>query len=574
MMQRSDSVLGSTRTICVVTLVLAASCRAEPGIVGVSFEPPTRAVRFYHLRLEMSASEIPYRVRSASVDGQEAFFITRVADQEWQIRVKRDQATVRPRKPAMPAREPLTVDVRYPWEAGKAYEVTLRYEPRRRGGESKTLSTTVTAPKDRGYAYPAWSEHRVIVLVEDGGLARTDEPMTFFLSAREDEVGSFEKELRIAQLDATTGKTTEIPSQVLMEKSEDGTEGEPRTAWEGKGRVVRTCQAAFLADVPAHGQALYVVVYGNPSAERPVYESDLRVRHDDDGRTWVENAYYELELHRRSGQVTGIRSRKFGRGEARSMGLNEYQLHYNPDVWIDGRDWSHTKSWNPPPNQRMTQGPIAVVTHRWGALPRVPEVEVSVTYTFFARTPYFLAESTMDVMKDIRARAIRNEEFVFDPPNSIDHIGWKGPRGTIHYKPVEQEEGRAPGMLAVAPYDTPYACAIREENALGAVGFMLGSYSGTRGGDPALRATSATTFADYGWGFRYWSRLLAYPWGDYQPDRPFILNGDTFYAARMAYSLFPLGEGDQPAERLEYVEQLNERLRSPIRMDYQGAGPW
>ena len=574
MMRRLDPLFGLVGTSCAMVMALAASSRAAPEVVGVSFEPPTRTVRFYHLELEVSASEAPYHVRGASVDGGEAFFITRVGGRESQMRVKRDQATVRPRKAAIRAGEPVTVAIRYPWEAGKSYEVSLTYGARRRGGELETIATTATALAAGGYAYPGWSEHRVIVLVEDEGLPRTDEPVTFFLSARGGEVGSFEKELRIARLDAKTGKTTEVPSQVLMEKSRDGLEGERRTSWEGEGRVVRTCQAAFLGDVPAHGQALYVVAYGNPSAKKPVYESDLRVRRDDDGRTWIENDYYELELHGQSGQVKGIRSRKFGRGAARSMGFSQYQLHYNPDVWIDGRAWSHTTSWDPPPNQRMTEGPIAVVTHRWGALPRVPEVEVSVTYTFFARTPYFVAESTMDVMEDIRTRAIRNEEFVFDPPDSIDHIGWKGPRGEIHYKAIEQEAGRVPGMLAVAPYDTPYACAVREASGLGAVGFMLRSYSGTRGGDPALRATSVMTFADYGWGFRYWSRLLAYPWGDYQPDRPFILNGDTFYAARMAYGLFPLGEGEQPAERLRYVDQLNDRLRSPIRMDHQGAGPW
>ena len=64
------------------------------------------------------------------------------------------------------------------------------------------------------------------------------------------------------------------------------------------------------------------------------------------------------------------------------------------------------------------------------------------------------------------------------------------------------------------------------------------------------------------------------PRGDDQPDWPFILNGGALYAARIAHGVFPLGEGGQPAVRIGYVDQLSERLRSPIRMDYQGAGAW
>jgi len=32
---------------------------------------------------------------------------------------------------------------------------------------------------------------------------------------------------------------------------------------------------------------------------------------------------------------------------------------------------------------------------------------------------------------------------------------------------------------------------------------------------------------------------------------------------RTAFCLFPLEEGDQPQERLRYLEELNERLRRP-----------
>ena len=115
---------------------------------------------------------------------------------------------------------------------------------------------------------------------------------------------------------------------------------------------------------------------------------------------------------------------------------------------------------------------------------------------------------------------------------------------------------------------------MREESALGVAGVVLNMHAGSRGPHPPVLSTDVTMLADYGWGFRYWSRVLVFPWGDLQPDRPTVLNKDTFYTSRVAYTLFPLAEGDTPAKRLDALDRIDRRLRRPLRVDHLGAGPW
>lgn len=551
-----------------ILAVLVTGCRIGPRVVAVSMRPPNDEVRFYHARVELTASQKPYRITHAAVDGSDAFLVPYVRGRAWQDELTPGTATV---KTQMPAGEPVVVHLRHPWESGGAYRVALGYALAGPGAKQREVRAGTQAPAAGGHVFPEWKENRLVVLVEQHGIPRRREPVTVFLSAHADEVGSFDQEVRVARLDAETGRATEVPSQVLMEKVlmakvlPDGEEGAPST---------RMCQALFPADVPAHGRSLYVIAYGNPAAEKPTYATEMRMRKDEDGTVIMENSCCLVELHPRSGQINGIQSKKFGYGHARSFGFSDYQLHYNPDVWVKDGQWTHTSDWDPPPNVSVTHGPLAIVTRRWGALPNAPEVEVCVTYIFLAGAPCVLVESVINVKKDIRANALRSDEFVFRPAASIDHVGWKEPGGSVHYKGTGFQRGRRRGMMAVTASDAPYVCVVREESKLGLASVHLKRFVGSYAGGPPTVSGDLTALADYGWGFRYWSRVLVYPWGDNQPDRALVLSAGTFYATRTAYCVFPLQEGESAVERLAYLEKLDRRLRSPLVIDHQGAGPW
>ncbi|MCA9414425.1 MAG: hypothetical protein KC944_24645, partial [Candidatus Omnitrophica bacterium] len=447
----------------------------------------------------------------------------------------------------IPADKAVELCVRCPWENGKQHHFQLNLFD---GASSRphTLDFEGTAPDQGGWPFPGWAYHRVLVLAEDFGIDQPKSPQLQFISEEADKIGSWEKELRIAKINPDTGDVQEIPSQVLYvnEKAD-----EPE-----KEKVYSTCQVAFLADVEAGGKGFYGFFYGNPEAKASSYPTDLTLS-EKDGMKWIENDFYKISLHPKSGQINGFYTKKFAKGDKKGLYNETYPLHYNPDVWPRGRNWSHVSDWNPPPNVSTTAGPVCVVHRRWGPLPWTPEIETEVVYHFFRETPYVLVESTMDIQDDIVANALRNEEVVVHPETEIDSVGWKRRNGEIRYKPAELEPGLSRGMLGIVEPDAPYVCLADDQAGFGMAGIRLDLYSGSRGAAPPVVASPITVFADYGWEFRYWSRSLVYPWGDKNPDIPHVLNADTYYGEKSAYCLFPIGKGESGKEKLGYLENLS-----------------
>lgn len=544
----------------------AAAASKAPSILNVAFHAPSDAVRFYYAEVTLSPASFAFDVTDVIVDGHSETFIARVDGELTQVlpngRVERHA------NGAIAAGQPSTLQVRRPW-ANKG-RIEVRVECKQHDVPKKfTLRRQATAPAQGGFPFPGWTRHRVLVLREDFGIPRENEPYLLFLSDDGDKVKSWESELRVARYDVTTGATQEIPSQVIYEKRRFDT---PK-----QEAVHTTCEAAFLADVPANGKAYYIITYGNDAAKKPEYSSDLVMRTADDGSTYVTNDFYQAQLQKTSGQIYGMTSQQFGDGDRRDFGFikgHGYALHYNPDVWVKNRSWTHTHGWNPPPKQTVQSGPVAVVTRRWGHLPRATEVEVEVVYHFFAKTPYVLVESTMDIMQDLVVNALRNEEVVFSPSTEVDHAGWKRDNGEVAYIPFGQNPRMTPGMINIIEADAPYICFTREANHLGMASIRLSQHAGSRGDQDPVIANTKTVIADYGWGFRYWSRSLVYPWGDFVPDHSVVLNEGAYYGERSAFCLFPLGDGDSPKARMAYVDSLSERLRHPLQVDEQGAGPW
>lgn len=533
---------------------------------AVSFHPPTDETRFYHARVELAPVDFAHKIDAAMVGGNAEVFIAYVDGQltQWEP----DGRVDRPANGTVPAGHEAVFNIRCPWVAGET--VTIVLSGKRLDTEAAiNVAIEETAPANGGFPFSGWKEHRVLGLRDDFGIERKQAPYMMFISDEADRVQSWTKELRVAAYDLKTGETHEIPSQVFYEKRRFDTPKQEST--------YTTCQAAILVDVPANGKAYYIIAYGNDATEAPAYDSDLKVSQRDDGATWIENEFYEVQLDPQNQSINGFRPKQFGVGEKRTFGFPEkpgYTLHYNPDVWVKNRPWTHTKGWNPPPKRVMQQGPVAVAWRRWGHLPEATEVDVNVTYHFFAKTPYVLVESTIDIREDLVVNALRNEEVVFMPSTEVDHAGWRRQNGEIDYRPMVQGEGLTPGIVNIVAAEAPYVCLTREDNGIGLASIRLKQHAGTRGAWPPVIASTATIIADYGWNFRYWSRSLVYPWGDYVPDHPVVLNADTYYGEKSAFCVFPIGDGKSPERKLAYIDTLYDELSHPISIDHQGAGPW
>jgi hypothetical protein len=537
---------------------------AIPSIKKVTFEKPSNTLRFYHLRVALSPVAGTCTVISATVNGVESAFVPMVDSAMWQNEyAKGEGGSV---NSVLPADKPVELCLRFPWTKNQPHSLAITFEDGKGGEGVQTVSTEATAPRSGGSPFPGWTDHRLLVLSEDYGIARRNEPVTLFLSAPGATVHSWEDELRVASFNPASGESEEIPSQVLFSKRLRDT--------SDASEEYTTCQIAFLAKVPAHGKVYYLIFFGNPQAEAPEYASDLSLSEDAQGMKWIENSYYRACIDQKSGQVRGLFTKVYGQYGHPGFLNDKYTVHYNPDAWVRGRSWSHTSDWNPPPNMTLETGPVATVVRRWGPLPWVPEIDCQVVYTFFSQSPYFLVSSTLDVKEDIVVNALRNEEVVLHPETEIDHVAWRTKRGEVRYKPAELESGLSRGMLGIIDSDAPYVGLVREKDGFGVGAVRLKEFAGSRGADPPVVASNMTILADYGWQFRYWSRSLVYPWGDKVPDVPHILNADTYYSEQSAYCLFPVYPGVDPTERLGFLENLHEKLAAPLRVDKQGAGPW
>ncbi len=316
---------------------------------------------------------------------------------------------------------------------------TLRYE---RSIEAGSHATSLTADQSmpvsrlpRPWAEWArgWSHVRPMRLMETVALGRSREPIEVQIAIGGDQATDPNRELRLARVDERTRALREIPCQVTRVTREGG-------QWR--------CGLVFLADVPAHGQADYLILHGNPYAELPDYVTDLRVRGEGYALE-ISNHHFRAQLSPQMGQLDRLTFR-------REHGLELYaggKGHGEPP----SIDWAHDyvdegnfqklriKNWERCPNFEVEIGPILVRCRRWG-FPHSPlhplftpsRIHVDQTYSFFAGQPVFLKQGRMEATQDVAVEAMRDDEWVFSGYSFTDLL-WIDQTGKLHEGPVPTE---------------------------------------------------------------------------------------------------------------------------------------
>lgn len=534
----------------IAMLLFASTSRVLAEVKSAEFRPPSDQIRMWHLWLDLGIATGDMADTRVSIDGQRLPFMKNVSV----VKPTSEGQHLPNDNDALKGAQ-LYGAAAFDWQAGHKYEVTVRS-----GNEEQTLE--VTAPAEKPFPYAGWRQHRILVLQESAGLERTGDPMRVVLSASARDVTSFMPSLRVARIDMDTLAATEVPSQVLFEKR------------SGRPGSNVTAEIAFLAACPANGRAWYLIAYDNDEAPPTSYDTGMKLSEAEDGALGIDNGVMRVDLHPKSRQINGLTLSRFGESGNPTFASKQYQIHYSPDAWIAGRSWSHANKWDPPPNMSIEAGPVAVVVRRWGPLPWVPEVELNTTYTIFHGVPYVFIKTNIDITADVNATALRDDEIVLAPPELVDHFAWRDMAGEIHLEPVVYNPDKVPGMVDVQPGDIPWVAMLREKDRLGVGSVRINRMVGTRGGEPAIEQTAVTIMADYGWGFRYISRPLVFPWGDRQRDNSTTLNAKTFYAAESAMMIFPWLEGEKPAAQMKVIDDVANRLQAPLQRDHQGTGPW
>ncbi|HVU86586.1 MAG TPA: metal-sulfur cluster assembly factor [Pirellulales bacterium] len=282
-----------------------------------------------------------------------------------------------------------------------------------------------------------WSICKPVTLFETVGARRANDPVDVSLAFGAAEIVDPVREMRVAKWNPTTRRLQEIPSQVY--------------AHTRHGDEVR-CRVAFFAEVGAHDSASYLILAGNPNAERPDYQTDLRVTGEGYGLD-VTNSHYQARLSRQTGQLERLTYRREHGLELYAGGKGHGEP---PDI-----DWGHDyvdqgdfqklrmRNWAECPSYEVTRGPLFVQLRRFGfpASPMHPlftpsRMHMDVTYTFYAGLPYFLKHSRMDMVQDFRIEAMRDDEWVFSGYSFTDML-WIDSSGKLHEGAVPADQTEA-----------------------------------------------------------------------------------------------------------------------------------
>ena len=544
----------------------------------VAFSAPTERLLAWHIRLALQV-QLPSKVQRVEVDGvpvddwvllQNGFVVPPVPSEAARHGV---------RKPAMhvssaSAGGQFVVDrgapelaVFHAWQAGATYQVRMEIETE--DGQHTWLEASAEAPSAGAFPFTGWQHQRLLRLREPIGVARRREPVEVMLAAYGDECRDWSRELRMGLYDRASGITEPVPFQVIRHVQANHTAASRRemctTAW-----VV-----AFI-DLEPRGESVLVCAWGQAEAspaDQTSFGADLQVERSEGKSVTVRNAHYATTLCPRSGQIASLQpilapdsvfAYTPGNGD-RSM------LHYNPDLWIPGRVWTHTCDWNPSPYAIESEGPLVFRTRRWGHLPGLSGVSCCVEYTFYAWTPWIRTRTVLEVEAVLTTNAIRNEEIVLNA-DQVDHCAWKDTDGTVHDQLIAPDPALPAGVVAIIRNEAPWIAFYRGDTGAGIAGIRVAQQATTRGIAERAYWNTGTLVADYGWGFRYWSRSLIYGTGDFWPDRECVVEPGALYTDECAYMPIMVGRAD--GGRFAELDTAEVALRQPIERVWSGSGPY
>jgi metal-sulfur cluster biosynthetic enzyme len=376
-----------------------------------------------------------------------------------------------------------------------------------------------------------WKYYKVVHLEEKVGIPRKAEPVEVLISFQSAQTASLAREIRVAEI--IDGVITEVISQVFSEIR------------RGEEKL---CKLLFLADNKGKEKKSYLIFYGNPDAELPNYQTDLKVTGEGYGLD-IENEFFTAYLSKQTGQLARLILK-------REHGLEIYsggQGHGEPA----GIDWAHDyvseegmqkmriSLWGECPDYEVVRGPICTIIRRWG-FPYSPvhplfspaRMNMDIEYRFYAGLPYFHKFGHMTAVKQFAPAALRDDEWVITG-QSFNEMIWMGEDEKLKLGQVSEESAEKLWGIGFFNKDTNDSF----------FGLFLEHYAE---GLPALSHNGSPNL-HYKWHGQLWSR---YP---VPKDIKIIPKGAVLHQ-KNAYVTIPFSAQDGPAQ----IESLRKELLNPL----------
>jgi hypothetical protein len=529
---------------------------ASKSLMGFGY--PSSNYPYYHLKYTFPKDEFgAFKVETVMVNGEEVrdFDMTDDGESRWDKKIT--------------GNSDLAMTVRCVWEKGESYNLTVKGIDE--GGKTVVLQASGMAESGWGYWNKNWKYYATVVLEEEDGIKRVQEPVHIKMALYADRLTDPAREIRVAEFDpymmnSTKGPHMEVPSQVyhiatwddrsLIDEVETGESGE---------RVIRylpttTLEVAFFADVERYSEKVYLVFYGNPNADAPVYEADLVVSGEEIGQS-IENEMNIFDLDDNSGAFFTI-FLKQGKDAVLEHKLETNgAIHWNPGAYSPPHAWVHASDWQNPHFEQVS-GPVFHMTKRWAPLPHMDNVHVMITYVFYAGKPYVITTSYTELEEEIFVKTIRNGEIVFNHVE-LNEFVYLTPRGNIDGFMIEGSRPH-PAHAIHIPYDTPWQAFINREKGIGFAGITLELANTNKYGGLSDAEYPYFYVANGPW--IYWSRALNYSFGSNNTSRMIRAKKGSIYYEKTAYMPFVLGE--KSPDEFRMVEEADAMLRNPLHVSY------
>jgi hypothetical protein len=583
-----------------ITIVISLNVDAQKSkegkelkIAKIELGYPCPGIPFYHFKADIELPEASIIEVEAAVDGN----VLRATD------LRRESDTEDMTKPPMSERPPsgyslsqdgthyknLSIVGWVEWQPGQDYNIRISVRMKkavRASNDDVWISSVkkVTAPAGVAVFDKNWKNYKAVVLSETAGINRTKEAVEILLAFYPDEAQQLVRDIRVVAVDPKTHELTEVASQVydVQEylKEDD-------LAPDKNGNPTRkvplwlptvSARVAFLADVPAKSSRVYLVYYNNADAMVKTYKTDLQVQGEAPGLQ-IDNNVFSVDLHSNSGHLDQITLKSkphdpfFHRLETNGA------MHWNPDIYVPPRPWSHTADWKPPRSVKTLAGPVIAKSEVWDNLRGVPEVDASVSYEFYPGVPYFISSTCMRINETVNCLALRNAELVFKR-ELITHAAWyDAVRDTV----VIYDVANMPDLTDLKmDADVPWITFFNKEKGIGFAGIQL-NYA-NMGIESSPRLLNPFFYITAG-PWVYWARGLSHTFlsSNMQQVVP-VLKGNVFYE-KWAYMVYELDKNNDPfipirnwqkllthPLKIQLVEEVDKRVSKTLQEVFMDKG--
>jgi hypothetical protein len=577
-MTKSSFYILRLTALLLLTMITGFSINAQKSketkslsIKNIELGYPCPGIPFYHFKADIELPQPSIIEVEAAVDGN----VLRATD------LRRETDIENMNRPPISERPPSGYSVSQDatsyknfsvvgwvrWEPGKKYSIRISVLAKKTTHASKddvmlSATETVTAPQGREVFSSEWKSYKSVVVSETAGINRTREPVEVLLAFYPDEAQQLTRDIRVMSVDPHTYAITEVPCQVY-DIEEDLKEDD--LGPDKNGNPTRTvplwmptvsARVAFLADIAGKTSQVFLVYYNNANAMDKIYHTDLRVQGEAPGLQ-IENDVFSVVLHPNSGHLDQITLKSKPDAPFYHRLETNGAMHWNPDIYVPPRAWTHTADWKPPRHIKTVAGSIIARSDVWDSMREVPEVDASVSYEFFPGMPYFISSTCMRINETVNALALRNAEMVFKR-ELITHAAWYD---VLRDSVIIYDVTNMPDLTDLKmEADVPWIIFFNKEKGIGFAGIQL-AYSNS-GIESPPRLLNPFFYITAG-PWIYWCRGLSHPYlsSNMQQVVP-VLKGNVF-SEKWAYLVYDFDKNTEPYAK---VVEWQKRLTSPLRV--------